>query len=166
MHPGTRADPSGDKLTVRLRPTRSADLPGLYQIQSDPESNDMAGTKPRPREAFIAMWERHLTDPGIHARVIEMGGAVVGSISRFQADGLDCVGYWIARPHWGRGIASRALEMFLAEERRRPLHATISRDNAPSRRILEKCGFRCVGFRTGEETERYLARELADFVLE
>jgi RimJ/RimL family protein N-acetyltransferase len=130
----------------------------------------MAGTKARTREVFFGAWERNFADPGVNSRVIEMDGvrgpAVVGSIARFQADGRDCVGYWIAREHWGMGIASRALMMFLGEERRRPLHATTASGNAPSRRILEKCGFRCLGLRMGEETDRFLAREIADFVLE
>lgn len=155
---------------VRLRPAGRGDLPVLFEMQCDSEGNDMAGTKPRTYEAFIAAWERHLADPAINTRVIEIDGAngpeVVGSISCFQADGHDCVGYWIAREHWGRGIASRALRMFLGEERRRPLHATTASNNAPSRHILEKCGFRCVGLRMGEETERFVAREIADYVLE
>ncbi|HWL94278.1 MAG TPA: GNAT family N-acetyltransferase [Phycisphaerae bacterium] len=155
---------------IRLRPVVPGNLPALFQMQLDPEANDMAGTKPRTRDAFFAAWERHLADPGVSARVIEIDGAhgpeIVGSVGRHQADGHDCVGYWIARAHWGKGVASRALMMFLAEERRRPLHATSARNNAPSQRILEKCGFRCVGFRMEEETERFLAREIADFVLE
>ena len=157
-------------LSLRLRPTTAHDLPALYEIQTDPESNDMAGTKPRNRDMFFAVWERHFVDPGINARVIEIdvgrGLELVGSIARFQADGHDAVGYWIARPHWGKGIASRALALFLAEDRRRPLHATTASTNAQSRRILERCGFRCVGLRMGEETERFVAREIADFVLE
>ena len=32
--------------------------------------------------------------------------------------------------------------------------------------ILTKHGFRCLGYRMGEETDRFLAREIADFVLE
>ena len=119
---------------------------------------------------FFGAWERNFADPGVNARVIEIGGAcgpeIVGSIACFQAEGRDCVGYWIVREHWGKGIASRVLAMFLFEERRRPLHATAARSNASSGRILEKCGFRCVGFRMGEETERYVAREIAEFVLE
>ncbi|MFM9994643.1 MAG: GNAT family N-acetyltransferase [Phycisphaerales bacterium] len=155
---------------IRLRPTGPGDLPALFDMQTDPESNVMAGTKPRTREVFFETWERIFADPGVASRVIEIDGVrgpeIVGSIGCFQADGHDCVGYWIARPHWGKGVASRALAMFLGEERRRPLHATTTRANAPSRRILEKCGFRCVGFRTGEETERFVAGEIADFVLE
>jgi RimJ/RimL family protein N-acetyltransferase len=162
----------GDR-TVRLRPIVLGDLPSLFDLQTDPESNAMAGTKPRTRDVFFATWERHFTDPGINARVIEIdivrGGGereIAGSISRFQADGHDCVGYWIARGHWGKGIASRALVLFLAEEPRRPLHATAATTNAPSQHILKKCGFRCVGTRMGEETDRFVAREIADFVLE
>lgn len=150
---------------IHMRPPRHADLGALHELQTDPESNEMAGTKPRTREAFFAAWERHLGDPAINARVIEVDGVIVGSIACFQADGRDCVGYWIARTHWGMGIASRALRMFLDEERRRPLHATTARANTASRHILEKCGFRCVGHRTGEETERFVAREIAEYVL-
>lgn len=151
---------------IRLRAIEPDDLPTLFQIQTDPESNEMAGTKPRTREVFFAAWERNLADPGVNSRVIEIDGVIAGSIARFQADGHDCVGYWIAREHWGKGIASRALAMFLGEETRRPLHATAASANAPSRHILEKCGFRCVGLRMGEETERFVAREIADYVLE
>jgi RimJ/RimL family protein N-acetyltransferase len=151
---------------IRLRRTAAGDLAALFEIQSDPESNEMAGTKPRSREVFFAVWEQHFANPAIHGCVIELDGEVVGSIACFQADGHDCVGYWIARAHWGRGIASRALALFLAEETRRPLHATAASSNEPSRRILEKCGFRCTGVRMGEETERFVAREIAEFVLE
>jgi len=151
---------------IRLRPIVPADLPILFEIQSEPESNAMAGTKPRTREAFFAAWDRILVDPAVNSRVIELDGVILGSISRFQADGHDCVGYWIARAHWGRGVASRALAMFLIEEPRRPLRATAASTNAPSRHILEKCGFRCQGLRMGEETDRFIAREIADYLLE
>lgn len=158
-----REDPSD---AIRLRPARPGDLPALFEIQADLESNAMAGTKPRTREAFFAVWDRIFADQGAVSRVIEIDAAIVGSIGCFQAEGRDCVGYWIARSQWGRGIASRALTMFLAEERRRPLHATTTRANTPSQRVLEKCGFRRLGSRIGEETERYVAGEVVDFVLE
>lgn len=151
---------------ILIRPTMPGDLAALFAIQSEPEGNAMAGTKARTREVFFGTWDRIFADPAVNGQVIELGGAIVGSVACFQAEGRDCVGYWIAHAHWGKGIASRALVMFLAEERRRPLHATAARTNTVSHRILEKCGFRCVGFRMGEETERFIAREIADFVLE
>ncbi len=168
--------------TLRLRPTEAADLSVLFEMQSDPEANRMAGTKPRTREAFLGAWERIFKDPMVNSRVIELGGpgawVIVGGIACFQApregraagDGSgqetrDCVGYWIAREHWGRGVASRALAMFLVEETRRPLHATAARANAASHRILVKCGFRLVGYRLGEETDRFVACEIGEYVL-
>lgn len=161
-----RATPQGDVSAFRLRPTGPGDLPALYEIQTDPESNEMAGTKPRTREAFFAAWERNFADPEINSRVIEIDGVIVGSIARFQVERHDCIGYWIAREHWGKGIASRALAQFLIEEGRRPLHATTASTNAPSQHILRKCGFRLAGHSMGEETERFTAREIAEFVLE
>ncbi|MFN0010257.1 MAG: GNAT family N-acetyltransferase [Phycisphaerales bacterium] len=158
-----------DGLPIRLRPTRPGDLPALFELQCDPECNAMAGTKPRTREAFFAAWEGFFGNPNINGRVIETDGEggpqIVGRIACFQADGANCVGYWIARQHWGKGIASRALAMFLQEEPRRPLHATTDSGNATSRHILAKRGFRFMGLRMGEETDRFLAREIAEYVL-
>lgn len=164
-----------ENLVLRLRPVQRTDLNTLYEMQSDPASNAMAGTKPRPREVFFAVWDLHFQNPKINGRVIEaeVGGAwqAVGSIACFQVPAheggeLNCVGYWIARAWWGRGVASRALPLFLEVESRRPLHATAASSNTASRRILERCGFRCVNLRMGEETDRYVAREVAEFVLE
>lgn len=179
MHAQSRPTPPAATPAIRLRRTQPADLPALFELQSDPASNEMAGTKPRTREVFFAVWEGHFANPNINSRVIELdtphGPEIVGGISCFQAlpetsqpgqQPLDCVGYWIARSHWGKGIATRALTLFLAEEPRRPLHATAARSNAPSRHILEKCGFRFLGFRMGEETDRFTAREIADYVFE
>jgi RimJ/RimL family protein N-acetyltransferase len=179
---------------IRLRRTEPRDLEALFAIQSDPESNTIAGTKPRSREVFFSRWDSIFTDPKVNGQVIEELRAdnpsdfqLVGSIACFQVDAsdptnaaggtvathasgdtklLNCVGYWIARPHWGRGIASRALELFLGQEPRRPLHATTAANNSASRHILENAGFRCTGTRWGDETDRYLARDIADFVLE
>lgn len=156
--------------SLSIRPTTAADLPRLYEMHSDPESCDMSGTKPRTREAFMTHWDGIFANPKVIARTIEAqesgGVEIVGSVNVFQADGLDMVGYNIARRHWGRGIATRALELLLEEVKVRPLHATAARANAASARVLERCGFRCTGYHMGEETERYLAREVASFVLE
>jgi RimJ/RimL family protein N-acetyltransferase len=171
-HPAPHPAPA-----ISLRRTTPEDLPRMFELQADPASNAMAGTKPRTREAFFATWDKIFANPRVNGFVIEMpaeGGAgreLVGSIACFQASEvpgepeIDCVGYWIARSHWGKGIASAALAEFLKLEPRRPLHATADKNNAASRKILERCGFRLTGYRTGEETDRYLPCELADFVL-
>lgn len=160
-------------LEFELRLVERRDLPKLFEFENDPDSNDMAGTKPRTRAAFFAAWERNFVNPDVHARVIELEDArgdgereVVGTIARFPSDGHDHIGYWISRAHWGRGLASRALRAFLELETRRPLHATTASTNVRSRRILEKCGFVFLCARTDQESERLRRRESAEFVLE
>lgn len=149
----------------RLRPASREDLPILFEFQLDPESNRLAGTRPRDRAGFEEVWARNLAGTDVVARVIEVDGAVAGAISCFPRDGASEIGYWIGRAHWGRGVASRALALFLEEVRARPLHATVATANVGSVRVLERNGFRRVGVEMGEETERYVACEIARYVL-
>ena len=55
---------------VRLRPVESGDLPRMYDLQLDPDSNRMAVTIPRTREAFDSHWAKPLGDPRITVRAI------------------------------------------------------------------------------------------------
>ena len=174
MPPSTPAEPRRGNPTVQLRPVLPSDLPELFELQCDPASNKLAGTKPRTREGFFAAWDRSLADTRVNARIIELqhpwAWTIVGSIACFQVEehgaSCDMLGYWIARPYWGMGIASLAASLFLAEEARRPLLATAAAANTASRKILERNGFRLIGVRMGEETDRYLASEIAEYTLD
>jgi RimJ/RimL family protein N-acetyltransferase len=128
-------------MDVRLREVRADDLPIHFEQQRDPESVALAGVPARDREAFDAHWAKLLADDTVVLRSIVADGEVVGSALSFVRDGRREVGYWIGREHWGRGIASRALPLLLAELPERPLHATVAAHNAASMRVLEKCGF-------------------------
>lgn len=150
---------------IRLRPTVPADIETLFAFQKDPASNEMAGTKPRDRPVFYAHWEKVLVDPGVVARVIEADGVVVGSINIFKMGEVDAIGYWIAREHWGRGIAGRAIALLLAEEPLRPLHAQAAADNVASLRALRRNGFVEVSREHEAATERFLAREVVKLML-
>src|SRR6187402_1286848 len=94
---------------ARPRPAEPGDLTRMFDLQLDTESNRMAVTNPRTREAFDSHWAKVLVDPGVTARVVLVGETLVGTLSCFPMDGEDHVGYWIDRAYWGRGIASRAL---------------------------------------------------------
>lgn len=98
---------------VRLRNVERGDLPRMYEMQLDPESNRLAGTIPRSAEAFEAHWAKVLRDPSLTAKVILLDEEVVGTVSCFPNEGQTHVGYWVSRDHWGKGIASRALELLL-----------------------------------------------------
>ena len=150
---------------VRLRPVEPRDLPRMYELQLDPESNRMAVTIPRTRKGFDEHWAKALADPGGTTRVVLVGEALVGYISCFPADGQDHVGYWIDRACWGRGIASRALELLLQEVAKRPLIAVAATGNGASLRVLQKCGFVIEQVRDSPASERYSACEEAVLVL-
>lgn len=150
---------------VRLRPVEAGDLPRMYDLQLDPESNRMAVTIPRPREAFDAHWAKSLGDPKNIIRAILFDEAIVGTISCFPMDGQDHVGYWIDRAFWGRGIVSRALSLLHKEIPTRPLVATVAASNSASLRVLQKCGFVVESVRRSPATDRYPACEEAVLVL-
>lgn len=150
---------------VRLRPVEPGDLPRMFALQLDPDSNRMAVTIPRTREAFDALWAKALDDPGNTTRAVLLDGALVGYISCFPMDGEDHVGYWIDRAHWGKGIASRALHLLLAEVTKRPLVATAATCNGASVRVLQKCGLVVEEVRHSPATDHYPACEEAVLVL-
>ena len=150
---------------IRLRPVEAGDLHWVYELQLDPESNRMAVTIPRTGEAFDAHWAKVMTDPQVAARVILVGEAMVGLVSCFQRDGQDRVGYWIDKAYWGRGIASRALNLLLEEVTRRPLYATAATSNGASLRVLQKCGFVIEQIRQAPADDRHPECEEATLVL-
>jgi len=127
---------------VTLRPVAEADLGALFAIQADPAWAEMVGLPGRGHEAYLEHKARILADPANLTRTIEADGAVVGSIATFPMGDAREVGYSVAREHWGRGIATEALRLMLAEDPTRPLEAGVAPHNAASRRVLEKLGFR------------------------
>jgi RimJ/RimL family protein N-acetyltransferase len=151
--------------SVRLRPVQPGDLPWLYDLQLDPESNRMAAVIPRTREAFDAHWAKVLDDPGAINMVVLVGETLAGSIACFPSDGADHVGYWIDRAYWGKGIASRALQLLLSEVAKRPLFATVATSNGASLRVLQKCGFVVERVWLAPASDRYPECEEAVLVL-
>jgi RimJ/RimL family protein N-acetyltransferase len=133
---------------IVLRDVDDADLDTFFDHWIDDQARRMAAFTPadaRDRAAFDARWERHRSDPAILLKTIELDGEPVGSISSWGNEGQREVTYWLGRAHWGKGVATRALQSFLDLEATRPLYAAAAADNTGSLRVLEKCGFRVVG---------------------
>ena len=155
---------------LTLRRTTAADLPLLHAMELDRASNELAGTKPRDWSAFHERWTAILADPagtrtGVTPRVVLEDGVVVGAVNIALQDGLDMLGYWIDRGRWGRGIATAAVALMLAEFPRRPLYATAAARNAASIRVLEKNGFVLLSRTKNPETARTVERESVTLVL-
>lgn len=164
----------GERLTsaegVTLRRTERGDIAELHAFEMDAVSNDMAGTKPRDWETFRRRWELILADvdgsvTGVTPRVIMADGVMVGSVNVAPSEGRDAIGYRLARVHWGRGIATKAVALMLQEVGRRPLWATTDARNAASMRVLEKNGFAEISREWTPETARGVARETVTLVL-
>lgn len=154
---------TGDR--VRLRDFDRDDLPRMFDLQLDPVSNQMAATIPRTREAFGEHWARCLADPRNTTRAILFDEGFVGYVSCFPLDSEDHVGYWLDRACWGKGIASRALQLLLGEVTTRPLIATVATFNAASLRVLQKCGFALERVELSPASDRHPECEEAVLVL-
>ncbi|MBK7405477.1 MAG: GNAT family N-acetyltransferase [Phycisphaerales bacterium] len=153
------------RVTVRLRPVQPADLPTLCAFQQDPDSCALAAVKPRTTDNFLEHWRGVLADDTIIPRAILADETLAGTISRFNREGEHFVGYWIAREHWGKGIATRALQLLLEEVTTRPLRASVASHNAASLRVLERCGFAITGKRHEPATDRFLEADVVSLIL-
>ena len=152
-----------------LRPGWAEDAPALFRAIADERIvRNLASApwpyRPEDASAFLAT-ERKAHEPALlifrrtHADP-ELAGTI--GIGR-RPDGELELGYWVARPYWGRGYATEAgravLEMARKSLRIEKLSAGHFVDNPASGRVLEKLGFRP----TGEIVGRYSAgrREIA-----
>jgi RimJ/RimL family protein N-acetyltransferase len=148
-------EPAGE---VRLRSVTEDDLPAFFDHQRDPEANEMAAFPPRDRDAFMAHWTTILREAAAVVRTVLLDGQVAGNVVAFDFEGRREVGYWIGRAFWGRGVATRALQVFLEEVSERPLYAGVAEGNVASIRVLEKCGFTISEAQAGDEDGHILMR--------
>ncbi len=149
---------------LQLRDLVDGDFPIFFEHQRDEVSARMAafGTKDSTADELAARWKRGIAAGGTRHKAIIAGGDVVGFVATFFHEEKLQVTYWIARAHWGRGIASAALTQLLALVTTRPIYASAAKDNIGSLRVLQKCGFtirgtaRAFANARGEEIEEVL----------
>jgi RimJ/RimL family protein N-acetyltransferase len=139
-------------MSVTLRPAAVEDIELFYQLQQDPEAVWMAAftsAELTDRSVFEARWRRVLGDPDIDVRTVLADGEAVGQVLTFPGEDGPEVSYWIDRDHWGRGHATEALRLLLADSTRRPVHAHAAQDNTRSVAVLVANGFRITGEDSG-----------------
>jgi RimJ/RimL family protein N-acetyltransferase len=107
---------------------------------------------------------------------IEFEGAAIGCIGIEERDDIERlsaeVGYWIGEEHWGKGIATDALRVFVPYAFDHfgilRLYAHVFANNPASRRVLEKNGFQLEGImrkaviKQGQLLDEYLYSLLSD----
>lgn len=139
---------------ILLRPWRESDAETLFKYASDPEVGPRAGWPPHKsveesreiiRTIFSAegMWAVEWKET---QEAIGCVGFLPASHSNLAIDdGHAEVGYWIARPFWGKGICTEALRMVIdycfGEKGFSVLWGDYFPDNPASCKVMEKCGF-------------------------
>lgn len=139
-------------MATTLRPLADGDLDQLFVWESDPRAVELAAftrADSSDRAAFDAHYELVRANPENTLLVIEEDGEFVGTIGSFEMFGDRDVAYWVDPSRWGRGIASRALAVFLEIEPTRPLYGRVAEHNVGSAKVLARAGFVEIGTDTG-----------------
>jgi ribosomal-protein-alanine N-acetyltransferase len=152
-------------IEVRLRKTEAADLEFFFTFQLDDEASYLAAFMPKNRtdkEAYLQKYTKFLSDDTINMKTILVNDVIVGSISKFEIEGNAELTYWIDKKFWHKGIATKALQELLKEEKMRPIIGRTAYDNTGSQRVLEKCNFIKIGTDKGFANARQA--EIEEFI--
>lgn len=143
---------------IILRPWQEDDAEVLFKYASDPELGPLAGWPPHnsvdeSREVIRTIFSKE----GMWAVVWKATGEPIGCVGYLSASDSNLaieadtaeVGYWIARPYWGKGICTEALHLVIDHCFKEKGFATLwgcyFPDNPASGRVMEKCGFEFTG---------------------
>ena len=128
-------------------------------MQTDPEVRRYVGGKAWPHEKAVYRFRNeYLGRPsktsGLWATILKTESRYIGYCGLHRtcnANGEESVrlGYYIARPYWGRGLATEASHAFLdvafSQLHLSELFADVEKGNEASEHILRKLGFALVG---------------------
>jgi RimJ/RimL family protein N-acetyltransferase len=140
---------------LTLRPPRHEDIDAIYAACQDPEIQTWTNVpSPYTRAHAVDYVERVAQLPGTAAFLGFDQDGLVGSFAVMEIDRERAyaeIGYWVAAPARGRGVASRGVALvrdWAAEELGAELvELIIHEDNLPSKRVAERTGFLCTGER-------------------
>lgn len=131
--------------SITLRETIINDLDALFAYQMDDEAGHMAAfvnENWKDKNAYLTKWNKLLTDKTITIKTVLLDDKVVGSVLIWHLNGDPQIAYGLGKEFWSRGIATNALQQFLAIVPERPLFGRVAFDNIGSIKVLTKCGFR------------------------
>ena len=147
---------------LHLRPMQEDDVDRIVRFLSDFEVSKWLARVQHPYEESHAIdWvkrnqsQRPADQSGF---VLDMGDGLIGSIGYHLIDEIPNVGYWLAKPFWGRGLMSEAVEAVIAwlfsVSDHQLIRSGIFEGNQASLRIQQKLGFKIIG----SEKKHCLAR--------
>jgi [ribosomal protein S5]-alanine N-acetyltransferase len=135
---------------MTLREFKAEDVHFLLEYLNNPLVYHYLSTRiPQPYTEQDALWWINQGSRDGIVCAIEWDGLMVGSIgvhpNQFEFSKSAAVGYWLAQSHWGKGIATSALEqlterVFNTTDIVR-LYAHVFDGNIASIKVLQKCGY-------------------------
>ncbi|KAA2236411.1 GNAT family N-acetyltransferase [Salinarimonas soli] len=143
-----------------LRWPRQADVQAIVELAGDKEVAEMTGVIPHPyppaeADAFVLRTRTENANGTALTMAITLKRrpndlvGIVGIKGPSEANPVPFIGYWMGRPHWGRGLATEAaramIDAAFAYTPADELAASARVVNPASRRVLEKCGFASQG---------------------
>ena len=156
-----------------LRPWQAEDAEDLAAALNDKRVLDnLRDGLPYPytkedAESFIAAMLA--ADPNrTYAFAITVDGRAVGSIGAFRQENIHFrtaeIGYYIAQPFWGRGLASSAVKQLCSHLFRNTdilrIFAEPFAENIASCRVLEKAGFQLEGVLRSNAVKNGMVRDM------
>jgi RimJ/RimL family protein N-acetyltransferase len=136
----------GVRLSVSLRPVAAVDLPAIDRWATV-VADHLSRTRPYARAA-----DRHAPDSGLFWYVIAEDDLDVGTvwIELLPAGSEAVLGVFLGDPsHFGRGIGAAAIDLAIAEFRRRhrrlPIVLRVRRSNARAIACYRRVGFSVTG---------------------
>jgi ribosomal-protein-alanine N-acetyltransferase len=122
----------------------------ISYLNDEAQTHFLSARLPQPYTKEAATWWVNTGSKiGVVYAIIH-NGIFVGSISaipgEFEKQKTAEIGYWVAKPYWGKGIASEALQKFteLLFENTDfiRLNASVFEGNFGSAKVLQKCGYK------------------------
>jgi [ribosomal protein S5]-alanine N-acetyltransferase len=148
-----------DTPSLLLEPLTVKHADPYFRQSSHPDVWRLAGLQPfklfEECERYIQRMESLSETEGV--AIIDRSSGFVGAMFIDHRGASRQLSYWVGRSFWGRGIATNAVQEKLKslEDESSPSRvlAATYRDNAPSIRVLERCGFRQVVNHTPSQTD-------------
>ena len=162
---------------LRLRPMERRDIADFVRDLNDWGVQQWLSIPPFPYrhedgEAFLAIVsDNHKTShPTVFVIADRESDAALGVTSiDINAAGTGALGYWLARAHWGRGVAKDAARALLPHALGHPalrqLVAVTDPENLRSQRLLTALGFRDLGLSDRPSPSRRGLTQLRNYEL-
>ena len=143
---------------ISLRSWREDDAEALFKYASDPDVGPRAGWPPHKSvEESLEIIRTVFSGEGMWAVEWKETGEPIGCVGYLPASASNLkikddeveVGYWIAKPYWGKGICTEAMRLVVDYcfnvKNFTTLWGDYFPENPASGKVMEKCGFKDTG---------------------